>query len=90
MAVQSLRLTPANPRVGTKLGTIFYPRHVVGMAPEGPVSRILPPRLKTWNFFRISTADLSMMSVLAVWAGFASHWRHNFPLSIQQGGLFLF
>jgi len=47
-----------------------------------PVSRIRRAALQTDNLlFAISRREVSMMSTLAVTAGFASHRRHNFSSS---------
>jgi hypothetical protein len=43
----------------------------------GPVSRIRRTALQADNLFEISRREVSMMSTLAVLAGFASHRRHN-------------
>ena len=43
----------------------------------GSVSRIRRTALQTDNLFEISRGELSMMSTLAVLAGFASHRRHH-------------
>jgi|HubBroStandDraft_1064217.scaffolds.fasta_scaffold81553_3 hypothetical protein len=43
----------------------------------GPVSRIRRSALQTDKLFEISRYEVSMMSTLAVLAGFASHRRHN-------------
>ena len=52
----------------------------------GPVSRIRQAELQTDKLFEISLRDVSMMSTLAVMAGFASHRRHDRDL-LRGGGL---
>jgi hypothetical protein len=49
----------------------------VKVVAAGPVSRIRRTALQTDKLFEISLCEVSMMSTLAVMAGFASHWRHN-------------
>jgi len=51
----------------------------------GPVSRIRRAALQTDNLFEISRREVSMMSTLAVMAGFASHRRHNLAVRDDWG-----
>ena len=43
----------------------------------GPVSRIRRTAMQTDKLFEISRCDVSMMSILVVMVGFASHRRHS-------------
>jgi len=52
------------------------------MADES-VSRILRAELQTNKLFGINGHRMSMMSTLAVSAGFASHRRHNFAVRVD-------
>jgi hypothetical protein len=47
---------------------------------DEPVSRILRGKLQTNKLFRINQHYVSKMSVLVMWAGLASHRRHNFVI----------
>jgi len=43
----------------------------------GPISRIRRTALQPPKLLERNVLELSMMSTLAVWAGFASHRRHH-------------
>jgi hypothetical protein len=52
----------------------------------GPVSRIRRTALQTDKLFEINRCGVSMMSTLAVMAGFASHRRHNCGFGLSETG----
>jgi hypothetical protein len=55
----------------------------------GPVSRIRRAALQVNNVFEISRRRVSMMSTLAVMAGFASHRRHRWERTPRRPYLFV-